>query len=72
MDLSEFELIGKIASKGPVAISKIIESVNAYFQYNEDGFAREVQAFGTTAGTADFREGASAFIEKRKPNFKGK
>lgn len=66
------ELIQKIASKGPVAIAKIIDSVNAYFQYNEDGFAREVQAFGTTAGTADFREGASAFIEKRKPNFKGK
>ncbi|MCB0592707.1 MAG: enoyl-CoA hydratase/isomerase family protein, partial [Phaeodactylibacter sp.] len=66
------ELIAKIASKGPVAIAKVIESVNAYFQYNEDGFACEVQAFGVATGTEDFREGAAAFIEKRKPDFKGK
>ncbi|MCB0579861.1 MAG: enoyl-CoA hydratase/isomerase family protein [Phaeodactylibacter sp.] len=66
------ELIGKIASKGPVAISKIIESVNAYFQYDADGFAAEVRAFGATTGTEDFREGAAAFIGKRKPEFKGK
>ncbi|MCB0557421.1 MAG: enoyl-CoA hydratase/isomerase family protein [Lewinellaceae bacterium] len=66
------ELIRKIAAKGPVAIAKVIESVNAYFQYNEDGFAREVKAFGDTTGTEDFREGAAAFIEKRKPDFKGR
>ncbi len=65
------ELISKIASKGPVAIARIIESVNAFFQYDEDGFAREVQAFGATTATEDFREGAAAFIEKRKPDFKG-
>ena len=40
-----------------MAIAKVIESVNAYFQYNEDGFAREVKAFGDTTGTEDFREG---------------
>ena len=66
------ELIRKISSKGPVAIAKVIESVNAYFQYDEDGFAREVKAFGDTTGTEDFREGAAAFIEKRKPDFKGR
>ena len=66
------ELIRKIAAKGPVAIAKVIESVNAYFQYSEDGFAREVKAFGDTTGTEDFREGAAAFIEKRKPDFKGR
>ncbi len=64
-------LIGKIAKKGPVAIAKVIESINAYFQYDEDGFAREVQEFGHTTGTEDFREGAAAFIEKRPANFKG-
>jgi enoyl-CoA hydratase len=64
-------LLHKIAAKGPIAISKVIASVNAYFQYDEDGFAREVREFGYTTGTADFKEGASAFIEKRKADFKG-
>lgn len=64
-------LIQKIATKGPIAIAKVIETVNAYFQYNEDGFAREVKAFGESTSTADFREGAAAFIEKRKADFKG-
>jgi len=65
------ELIGKIAGKGPIAIAKVIEAVNAYFQHDEDGFAREVREFGYTTGTEDFKEGASAFVEKRKPDFKG-
>lgn len=65
-------IIEKIAAKGPVAIAKVIESVNAYFHYNTDGFDTEVRAFGATTGTEDFKEGASAFIEKRSPNFSGK
>lgn len=66
------EILDKIAAKGPIAIAKVIEAVNAYFQYDEDGFAREVSAFGETTGTADFKEGATAFIEKRKANFEGR
>ena len=65
------ELIEKIATKAPLAISKIIESVNAYFQDGEDGFGREVSAFGECCGTADFIEGAAAFVEKRTANFTG-
>ncbi len=65
------EILLKIASKGPVAIAKIIESVNAYFDEKQDGFAKEVNAFGETTGTSDFIEGATAFVEKRKANFKG-
>ena len=66
------ELIEKIATKAPLAISKIIETVNAYFEDGEDGFGREVSAFGECCGTADFIEGAAAFVEKRKANFIGK
>jgi enoyl-CoA hydratase len=66
------ELIEKIATKAPLAISKVIESVNAYFEAEVDGFEREVSAFGECCGTADFVEGAAAFVEKRKANFTGK
>lgn len=65
------ELLTKIFAKGPLAISKIISCVNAYFDYGTDGFLKEVQDFGATTGTSDFQEGAHAFIEKRKPVFTG-
>jgi len=65
-------LLGKIAGKGPIAVAKVIEAVNAIFEDGTDGFAREVEAFGETTGTEDFKEGAAAFIAKRKPDFRGK
>lgn len=66
------ELIEKIATKAPVAIAKIIESVTAYFKEDVDGFAKEVDYFGDCCGTEDFVEGASAFVEKRKAAFTGR
>lgn len=65
------EILNKIGEKGPIAITKVIEAVNAYFDKQQDGFEREVREFGHTVGTADAKEGAGAFIEKRKPDFKG-
>ena len=66
------EILTKIATKGPFAIAKTIEAVNMFFNKNEDGFKFESKAFGDCADTADFKEGASAFIEKRKADFKGR
>ena len=65
------EIIEKIATKARIAAAKIIETVNAYFDHDQNGFIREVKEFGFTTGTEDFREGASAFIEKRPAKFKG-
>lgn len=66
------EILSKIATKAPVAITKVIECVNAVFLDGEDGFKREVVEFARTVGTEDFKEGAAAFLEKRKANFQGK
>ena len=66
------EIINKISSKAPLAIGEIINAVNAYFDKTKNGFDEEVSAFGRLAITDDFKEGASAFIGKRKPEWKGK
>jgi enoyl-CoA hydratase len=65
-------IINKIATKGPVAVAKVIECTNAYYKDGVDGFDFEVNAFASLFHTDDVKEGVSAFLEKRKPEFKGK
>lgn len=67
-----FEIVRKIGKQGPMAIKGIIASVNAYYEDGVDGFESEIREFGKCFLTEDFREGAAAFMEKRKPEFKGK
>jgi enoyl-CoA hydratase len=64
-------ILQKISGKAPLAIAAIIRCVNSHFAYHEDGFETEIREFGKSFGTADFKEGARAFLEKRKPEFKG-
>ncbi len=61
----------KIANNSMVAIGHAIKAINAGFKNNTNGYASEIEAFGACFGTADFKEGTSAFMEKRKANFKG-
>ncbi|WP_340201350.1 enoyl-CoA hydratase/isomerase family protein [Ascidiimonas sp. W6] len=65
------KIAGKIGNNSSVAISYAIEAVNAGFKAGIDGYDVEVKAFGDCFGTADFKEGTTAFLEKRKANFPG-
>ena len=57
----------KIANNSATAIAKAISAVN--FAGTEKGFETEIKSFGELFESDDFKEGTTAFIEKRKPNF---
>ena len=59
----------KIIKNSPMAIAKAIQCINANYTSGVDGLAFEVNAFGDCFGTPDFKEGTSAFLEKRKADF---
>ena len=65
-------MVQKILKNSPHAISKAIKSVNANFKEGKNGYKTEIKSFGKCFGTADFKEGTTAFLEKRKAVFTGK
>ncbi|MBL0340277.1 MAG: enoyl-CoA hydratase/isomerase family protein [Bacteroidetes bacterium] len=65
------EIAGKIAQQAPLAISGIIRCVNKLYDKEDVNFETEIEEFGKCFVTQDFTEGTTAFLEKRKANFKG-
>jgi enoyl-CoA hydratase len=65
-------LAATLATKPPLAVRYIIDAVNKGLQMPFGEAQRfEATLFGLVAGTEDMREGTRAFLEKRKPQFKG-
>ncbi|RPD43689.1 enoyl-CoA hydratase/isomerase family protein [Paracnuella aquatica] len=64
-------LLQTILQKAPLAVAHCIRAANAAFEPNHQGYEVELEAFGACFNTADMKEGATAFLEKRKANFTG-
>ena len=70
------ETCGGIAKKmmrnAPTALAAAIKCVLAGYTDSVDGYGVEIEQFGLCFGTEDFKEGTTAFLEKRKAEFPGK
>jgi len=67
------EMAALIAAKGQYAIRLALKAVNICDEVSEsEGLNYEASLFALSCGTEDFKEGTSAFLEKRKANFKNK
>jgi len=69
--LKAIETLQLIQAKAPIAITGCIQSANAVFNEKQDGYLTELNAFAQCFSTKDMKEGTTAFLEKRKPNFIG-
>jgi enoyl-CoA hydratase len=66
-----YEITSKIITKSPVAVKTAIKVINAGYNNKQNGYEVEIEEFGKSFGTGDFKEGVTAFLEKRKAVFPG-
>ena len=73
LEAETIKLAEKIAEKAPIALQLSKEAVKFASRSNlDEGLRREVDLFAICFSTEDKKEGVAAFLEKRKPEFKGK
>jgi enoyl-CoA hydratase len=67
------KLAQQLAANAPIAVRYIIDAVNRGMEMPfAEACIFEATLFGLVASTDDMKEGTAAFLEKRKPEFKGK
>lgn len=64
------KIAGKICKNSPNAIEAAMRAINANYIDGVDGYKVEIEEFGKCFGTPEFVEGTTAFLEKRKANFR--
>src|SRR6266511_4608383 len=73
LEAKTMEIANRIADKGPIALALAKEAVKVSSRSNlDEGLRREVDLFALCFSTDDKDEGVKAFLEKRKPEFKGR
>src|SRR5213594_5040649 len=66
-------ILKQIFSNAPIAVKYSLEAVNKGLETSQaEGLSLEASFFGLCAGTEDKKEGTSAFLEKRAPQFQGR
>jgi len=73
LEIKTMEIANRIAEKSPIALRLAKEAIKLASRSNlDEGLRREVDLFALCFSSADKDEGVTAFLEKRKPEFKGK
>ena len=73
LETKTMEIANRMADKSPIALRLAKEAIRLASRSNlDEGLRREVELFALCFSSADKDEGVKAFLEKRKPEFKGK